>query len=59
MKVRVLIPFHSAVHDKDCVINDEIEVNEEQLASIRAVNVNMVEVIEEEKPKPKAKAKKK
>ena len=56
MKVRVLIPFTSKALDKDCVIGDVIEVTEQQLADIKAVNVNMVEVVEE-KPKKKAKAK--
>ena len=56
MKVRVLVPFTSKALDKDCVIGDEIEVTEQQLADIKAVNINMVEVVAE-KPKKKAKAK--
>lgn len=56
--VKVLIPFHMTALNKDLVPNDEIEVTDEQLAKIRAVNVNMVEVLGEvEKPKPKKKAK--
>lgn len=56
MKVRVLIPFISKALDKDCEVGDVIEVTEQQLADIKAVNINMVEVVEE-KPKKKAKAK--
>ena len=58
MKVRVLVPFQSVATGKDQVVGDVIEVTAEQLAGIKAVNINMVEVVEEvEKPKPKAKAK--
>lgn len=55
--VRVLIPFHMSATNTDHVPNDEIEVTDEQLAKIRAINVNMVEVLgeaeetEAEKPK--------
>ena len=68
MKVRVLIPFHLSSANKDCVPGEVIEVTESQLAKIRAINVNMVEVVVEaevntavdeatavEKPKKKAK----
>lgn len=60
----VLIPFHRRETDVDQVAGDEILVGEEELLRIRAVNINMVEVIgvlEEaaEEPKPKrAKTKK-
>ena len=57
MKVKVLIPFYSKAVKKDCEPNDVIEVTEKQLVEIRAVNINMVEVVEE-KPKKKAKAEK-
>lgn len=56
MKVKVLIPFHLSAENKDCVPGDEIEVTAEQLANIRAININMVEPVVE-KPKKKAKAK--
>ena len=58
MKVKVLIPFHFSAENKDCVPDDEIEVTYEQYMNIKSINVNMVEVVEEEKPK-KTKAKKK
>lgn len=51
-RVQVLIPFHRAETDKDCEVNDVIEVSEEELARIRKVNVNMVLELEE-KPKKK------
>lgn len=53
-RVKVLIPFHSRATGKDQVPDDIIEVTDEQLAEIRAVNVNMVLVLGEEKPKAKA-----
>lgn len=53
-RVKVLIPFHSRATGKDQVPDDIIEVTDEQLAEIRAVNVNMVLVLTEEKPKAKA-----
>lgn len=52
IRVRVEIPFHLIATDTDHVHGDVIEVSEDQLAKIRAVNVNMVSVLEtEEKPK--------
>lgn len=44
-RVRVLIPFHSQATNKDHNVDDIIEVTDEQLAEIRAVNVNMVLVL--------------
>ena len=44
-RVRVLIPFHSSATNKDHKVDDIIEVTDEQLANIRAVNVNMVLVL--------------
>ena len=58
MKVKVLIPFHLTSANKDCVPGEVIEVTIEQLAKIRAINVNMVEEVEEEE-KPKKKTAKK
>ena len=54
--VRVLIPFRLKDTDTDHVAGDEIKVTDEQLAKIKSINVNMVEVLEEtevelEKPK--------
>lgn len=56
-RVKVLIPFHFKDANKDLIEGDVIEVSDEQLAKIRAINVNMVLVLEEVKEKPKAKAK--
>ena len=59
MRVKVEIPFHFTDLNADLVKGDEIEVNEQQLARIRAVNINMVSVIGEvEETKPKTRAKK-
>lgn len=60
-RCEVLIPFHMIATDTDHNIGDIIEVSDEQLAAIRAVNVNMVLVLPaDEKPaeKPKRKTKK-
>lgn len=66
-RCKVLIPFHSVATGKDHVPGDEIKVTDEQLAKIRAVNVNMVLVIgdveeaeetEESEEKPKKTRKK-
>lgn len=46
-RVRVLIPFHMLATDTDHDPGEVIEVSEEQLTKIRAVNVNMVEVMGE------------
>lgn len=59
-RVKVEIPFHMIATDTDHVPGDVIEVSEEQLARIRAVNVNMVSVladVEETAPKPVQKRK--
>ena len=55
-RVRVLIPFHMSATNTDHVPGDEIKVTDEQLAKIKAVNVNMVEVlgeVKEQKPRTK------
>lgn len=52
MLVKVLIPFHRSLDDKDYVVGDVIEVDEVELARIRNVNINMVIEVEE-KPKRK------
>ena len=57
MKVKVLIPFHLSAENKDCVPGDEIDVTFDQYMSIKHINVNMVEVVEENKPKKKTKSK--
>jgi hypothetical protein len=59
-RVKVLIPFHSQATNKDHVKDDVIEVTDEQLANIRAINVNMVLVLgdvskKKATTKPKAK----
>jgi hypothetical protein len=55
-RVKVLIPFQDKVTGKDHSADDVIEVSDERLAEIKAVNVNMVLVIGEVEPKPKKKA---
>ena len=44
-RVEVLLPFHCKVTNKDYVKGDVIEITEERLAEIQAVNVNMVLVL--------------
>lgn len=44
-KVLVLRPFHLIATNTDHKPGDIIEVSDEQLAKIKAVNVNMVEVL--------------
>ena len=56
-RVEVLIPFHMTATNTDYVPGDVIEVSDEQLAKIQAVNVNMVMVLGDAEPKPKKKAK--
>lgn len=55
MRVKVEIPFHLIATDTDHVPGDVIEVSEEQLAKIRAVNVNMVSVMVDEPKKVRRK----
>lgn len=50
-RCEVLIPFHMSATNTDHVPGDTIEVSEEQLAKIQAINVNMVLVLGEAKPK--------
>ena len=58
LRVEVLIPFHSRATNKDHIKGDIIEITEEQLADIRAVNVNMVLVLGEVTKKATTKPKK-
>jgi hypothetical protein len=51
-RVLVYIPFHRKETDEDCKPGDEIVVSEEELARIRAVNVNMVAVLGEAEEVP-------
>lgn len=55
-KVRVEVPFVLSAENKKFTREDEIEVSEETLVSIRKVNVNMVTVLgnasEEESKSP-------
>lgn len=51
-RVKVEIPFHMIATNTDHVPGDVIEVSEEQLARIRAVNVNMVSVLADVEEKP-------
>lgn len=57
MKVKVLVPFIDKVTGELHNADDIIEVSEERLAEIKAVNVNLVLVIGEAEGKPKAKKK--
>ena len=52
-RVKVLIPFHNKDTNVDQVAGDIIEVSDERLASIKAINVNMVLVLEDVKLKTK------
>ena len=54
-QVKVLIPFTDKVTGKDHKANDIIEVSDQRLAEIKAVNVNMVLVIGNVEPKAKKK----
>lgn len=58
MKVKVLVPFIDKVTGELHNADDIIEVSEERLAEIKAVNVNLVLVIGEAEEKPKAKKQK-
>ncbi len=58
MKVKVLIPFVDKATGEIRNADDIIEVSEERLAEIKAVNVNMVLVLGEVEKKPKAKKQK-
>lgn len=53
-QVKVLIPFTDKVTGDVHKVNDEIELSDERIADIKAVNVNMLEIIGEVK-KPKKK----
>lgn len=44
-RIEVLIPFHMIATNTDHNPGDIIEVSDEQLAKIRAVNINMVSVL--------------
>ena len=46
-RVEVLIPFHCKATNKEYIKGDVIEVTDERLAEIKAVNVNMVLVLGE------------
>lgn len=55
MRVKVLIPFTDKVTNKKHKADDIIEVSEERLAEIKAVNVNMVLEVKPKEKKQKAK----
>jgi hypothetical protein len=57
-RCEVMIPFHMKATDTDHVPGDVIEVSDEQLANIKAINVNMVLVLGEVEAKPKRSRKK-
>ena len=54
-RVKVLIPFTDKITGEDRETGDIIEVSDERLAEIKAVNVNMVIVIGDTEPTPKKK----
>ena len=58
-RVRVLVPFTDAVIGDIYKVNDEIELSDERIAEIKAVNVNMIEVIGEVTEEPAKKPRKK
>lgn len=49
-RCEVLIPFHLKATDTIYVPDDIIEVSEEQLAKIKAIDENMVKVLGDVKP---------
>ena len=55
LRVKVELPFHRNATDTDQVPGDVIDVSEEELARIRAVNINMVSVLEKQPRKRKTK----
>lgn len=54
-RVKVLIPFTDRITGKDHIADDIIEVSDERLAEIKAVNVNMVLETGDANPKQKKK----
>lgn len=46
-KVKVFIPFYDAVDDRLCDVDDVVELSDERIAKIKADNVNMVLVIDD------------
>ena len=58
-RVKVLVPFTDAVIGDIYNVNDEIELSDERIAEIKAVNVNMIEVIGEVEGEPAKKPRKK
>lgn len=57
--VKVLIPFTDKVTGELHKADSEIELSEERIAEIKAVNANMVSVIGEVQEKPKKTSRKK
>lgn len=51
--VRVLVPFNDKVTGAAYKVNDEVEMSDERIAEIKAVNTNMLIVLEDAKPKAK------
>ena len=50
-KVKVFIPFYDAVDDRLCNVDDVVELSDERIAKIKADNVNMVLVIDDDAEK--------
>lgn len=57
-RVKVLIPFIDKVTGKKHGVDDIIEISDERLTEIKAVNVNMVLLLDEVEEDPKAKKQK-
>jgi hypothetical protein len=47
-KVKVFIPFYDAVDGRLCDVDDVVELSDERIAKIKADNVNMVLVIDDD-----------
>jgi len=58
-RVKVLVPFTDAVIGDIYKKDSEIELSDERIAEIKAVNVNMIEVIGEVEEEPAKKPRKK
>ena len=58
-RVKVLVPFTDAVIGDIYKVDCEIELSDERIAEIKAINVNMIQVIEEVEEVPAKKPRKK
>ncbi len=58
-RVKVLVPFTDAVIGDIYKVGSEIELSDERIAEIKAINVNMIEIIGEVEEVPAKKPRKK